>query len=391
MSTTNHYSTIKNPALGRSVRSEQTLVPPNSLVSVVIPTYNRAHCVVDALDSVQEQSYRPIEIILVDDGSTDETETAVMKWLKQSRFESGAADKLRAEGSGPVPDVGEIDNETSLAGAEQPPSSEPQRLTQGLTLLYLQQGNAGASAARNRGLREARGDYIQFLDSDDRLHPKRFEILVRAFEESGADFIQTSIECFDPKTNVTVNTLRARPQSDQVELVLRGDFWANALRACMRRELAKRIPPWPEAMTCFEDRIYMETAVLLAAKPIALEPMLGYLARGDGTHMSTQTRSFEGRRWRIHCERELVEQVLQREDISVELKSELASRIYRIGCRSAARGWYEYARDCVAVADRLDAPRSLYARVKRRLCLLGPVGGRCYHWICRARGLPANY
>jgi len=46
----------------------------NKLVSVVIPTYNRAGLIIDALNSVYRQSYRPLEVIVVDDGSTDTTE-----------------------------------------------------------------------------------------------------------------------------------------------------------------------------------------------------------------------------------------------------------------------------------------------------------------------------
>jgi len=87
------------------------------LVSVIIPTYDRAGFVGDALASVVAQAYDPLEVIVVDDGSTD-----------------GTADVV--------------------AACERP-------------VRWIQQEHRGVSAARNRGLAEARGELIAFLDSDD--------------------------------------------------------------------------------------------------------------------------------------------------------------------------------------------------------------------------------
>ncbi len=53
------------------------------LVSVIIPTYNRAHFLVEAMDSVWNQTYRPIELIVVDDGSTDHTQDVLHDWAKK--------------------------------------------------------------------------------------------------------------------------------------------------------------------------------------------------------------------------------------------------------------------------------------------------------------------
>ncbi len=89
----------------------------DNLVSVIIPTYNRAHVLERALDSVLVQDYKPIEIIVVDDGSTDDT-TKVL-----DRYEG----KIRV----------------------------------------LTQTNKGVSAARNLGIRESCGRFIALLDSDD--------------------------------------------------------------------------------------------------------------------------------------------------------------------------------------------------------------------------------
>ncbi len=103
------------------------------LASVIIPTYNRARLLTEAMDSVLAQTYRPIELIVVDDGSTDHTRKAIEQWSSKC-----ADDHL-------------------------------------FRLSHFHQGNKGAPAARNLGLVQSHGEYIQFLDSDDILHPEKIE------------------------------------------------------------------------------------------------------------------------------------------------------------------------------------------------------------------------
>ena len=96
-----------------------------NLVSVVIPTYNRATELPSAIESVLGQTYPSVEVIIVDDGSTDGTEALI-----QTRFP-----RVR----------------------------------------YLRQSNRGPAAARNAGIKAASGPYIAFLDSDDRWMPQKLE------------------------------------------------------------------------------------------------------------------------------------------------------------------------------------------------------------------------
>jgi len=107
------------------------------LVSVIIPTYNRDQYITDALDSVWGQSHRPLELIVVDDGSTDDTEAVVNEWI-----DAHQSDEFEAT--------------------------------------YRYQENAGAPSARNHGLRETIGNWVKFLDSDDVLHPESIERQVKA-------------------------------------------------------------------------------------------------------------------------------------------------------------------------------------------------------------------
>lgn len=104
------------------------------LVSVVVPTFNRAYCVGRAIDSVREQTHQNWELILVDDGSTDDTAAFIA-----SRY--GSDPRIR----------------------------------------YIYQCNAGVSAARNTGINAARGNYVAFLDSDDVWKPWKLQLQLECF------------------------------------------------------------------------------------------------------------------------------------------------------------------------------------------------------------------
>ncbi|HNW34743.1 MAG TPA: glycosyltransferase [Candidatus Ozemobacteraceae bacterium] len=120
---------------------------PVPLVSVIIPVYNYGRFLPDAIQSVLNQTHRNLELILIDDGSTDETPAIIQQWLCDSR------------------------------------------------LRCFRQSRRGMSAARNAGLDAARGAYIQFLDADDILAPdklrKQLEVL-EANPEIFATYCQTS-------------------------------------------------------------------------------------------------------------------------------------------------------------------------------------------------------
>ena len=95
-------------------------------VTVVIPTYNRAKLVPEAIDSVLGQTLAPIQVLVIDDGSTDGTDKALLKY--------------------------------------------------GASITYHRQSNRGVSVARNVGLSMATGTYVAFLDSDDLWHPYKLEL-----------------------------------------------------------------------------------------------------------------------------------------------------------------------------------------------------------------------
>jgi GT2 family glycosyltransferase len=128
----------------------------NGLVSVVVPTYNRAYCLPRTIASVQAQTYPHFEILVVDDGSTDNTRELVAE----------------------------------LAARDE-------------RIRYLHQPNGGVSAARNCGLRAVRGDFVALLDSDDVWKPWKLEVqlaCLRFLPHVG--MIWTDMEGVDPQGRI---------------------------------------------------------------------------------------------------------------------------------------------------------------------------------------------
>lgn len=110
-------------------------------VSIIIPTYNRVNLVGRSIKSVLDQSYKDCEIIIVDDGSSDNTEEEIRRYQKDD-------DRIR----------------------------------------FIKHGtNKGAAAARNTGIKASRGHYIAFQDSDDTWEPEKLEKQLRVFENAPAE------------------------------------------------------------------------------------------------------------------------------------------------------------------------------------------------------------
>jgi glycosyltransferase involved in cell wall biosynthesis len=114
------------------------------MVSVVIPTYNRADSTIKAIHSVLSQTYKQYEVIVIDDGSTDGSDVPVQRFVQQQ------------DGNG-------------------------------RRMFWIPQDNQGPSAARNEGIRRSHGELIAFLDSDDIWHSEKLEWQIKAFDVLGYD------------------------------------------------------------------------------------------------------------------------------------------------------------------------------------------------------------
>lgn len=124
------------------------------LVSIIMPSYNTERFIKDTIESVLAQSYTNWELIIVDDCSTDNTDAIVSPYLADER-------------------ISYIKNDT----------------------------NSGAAVSRNRALREAKGKWVAFLDSDDLWNPDKLQKQISFMRENGYHFSYTNYIEIDEKSN----------------------------------------------------------------------------------------------------------------------------------------------------------------------------------------------
>lgn len=195
-------------------------------ISVIIPTYNRASMVVEAVESVLAQDMTDFELIVINDGSTDETE-----------------EKLSVYGS---------------------------------RLKYYQQENAGVSAARNRGVTFAAAPLIAFLDSDDLWLPSKLQVQHTYMTENPEIHICQTEEIW------WRNGRRVNPRKHHQKAS--GDIFQRSLDLClvspsavmMRRELFQKVGYFDEELPMAEDydlwlRVAVDYPVVLLPEPLVIK------------------------------------------------------------------------------------------------------------------------
>jgi glycosyltransferase involved in cell wall biosynthesis len=195
-------------------------------ISVIIPTYNRQLMLGKAIDSVLAQTYPYFELIVVDDGSEDNTSELVANY---------DAD-----------------------------------------ILYIRQPNKGAAAAKNRGIRAARYNMLAFLDSDDRFAADKLHEQIAAMRENTSCLVSHTQETWYRNGRILNQKDRHKKNS--------GNIFRQSLELCavgmstvmMHRKIFDRYGPFDEEFPCCEDydlwlRVSSEQEFLLVNKPLTLK------------------------------------------------------------------------------------------------------------------------
>ena len=181
----------------------------NPLVSIIIPTKNRVDLLREAINSVRRQTYSHWELVVVDDGSIDETVREVV----------------------------------SMGGGDRR-----------IRLIERRSGPTGADACRNKGLRNAKGNYIVFLDSDDALSPSCLMQRVNVIQESpDLDFAVFQCEAFDAVPGDQSILHNIFTDEDDLNRLLRRDMVWQTGAVIWRREALERVGAWDEKLLSWQD------------------------------------------------------------------------------------------------------------------------------------------
>jgi GT2 family glycosyltransferase len=307
---------MQRPALERIAALRPPPVP--GLVSTILPVHNRSGLLREAVASVLAQDHRPIEILIVDDGSTDDT--------------AEVADGLA--------------------------SVHPQ------TIRVIHQPNGGPGTARQAGLDRCRGEFVQFLDSDDLLLPGKFSAQVDALRRHPEAQIAYGPSLEEDHSRRPVRRLGPmRATGSRLErlfpLLLLERWWTTSC-PLYRRALLDRIGPW-QGWINEEDWEYDGRAGATGA-PLVWVPSEVSVRR---IHMGDDHLSDRG-----HLDpRKLADRAQARESL---LRSALAAGVDRRGPEMArfSRSAFLLSRQCGA-AGAEHASRQLF-RLARRTGARGP-------------------
>lgn len=260
------------------------------LVSVVIPTFNRRDLVGEAIDSVLACSATDVEVIVVDDGSTDGTQALLA--------------------------------------------------TYGDRIVAVRQANTGRSAARNRGVREARGRYVCFLDSDDVWEPWHVAQAREVIAEQPAAVLSAPAVLWDPLQGWTKPTDDASVFSvaSLAEAALVGTV-LPLQGLLVARDLLLRIGPFDEALQGSEDYVLL-VHLTRQASLVRLPRASVRIRLHAGRSMSDVDWDITWRSAAAHrLLADLGEQLTGREAALVRASSSryAAARLYEVGRMRASR------------------------------------------------------
>lgn len=213
------------------------------MISVIVPVYNVEKYLEECLDSIQNQTFSNIEIILVNDGSTDNSKEICKKYCEQ-------------------------DNRFKL----------------------INQTNQGQSVARNTGVAASKGEFIAFVDSDDIIRQDYLEVLIRYMSEE-VDIVESQFTVhkkeFFNENYKEINVIFEGDSEEAVKAVPKHVLSVNPVTKLYRRSVVEAVP-YLEGLI-FED-IYSGVGMLKYIRRIIKSDYTGYYYRQHGT--STMHRTF---------------------------------------------------------------------------------------------------
>ncbi len=211
-------------------------------VSVIIPCYKQAHLLPQAIDSVLAQAFEELEIIVVNDGSPDNTAAVAARYGNRIR--------------------------------------------------YIEQSNQGLSAARNAGLRLATGEFVHFLDSDDFVRPRFYEKLSSLLgERTDVVAAYSGFQWMDPASQFVGEQPPVAEEADWFHRLLQGNPWPCHSLLVRASALAAAGPFDPKLKSCEDWDLWLR----LAAVGGKFAPVAGFI----GVCYRRSPESMSGNPWRM--------------------------------------------------------------------------------------------
>lgn len=202
-------------------------------ISVIVPIYNAEKYLEKCIKSIVNQTYDNIELILVNDGSTDNSEKIINKYINSKETE----------------------------------------------VIYVKKKNGGLSDARNFGLKYATGDYYAFIDSDDYIERKTFEELSRYMEEN-YDMIKMKIKKVDEEENVLEENFSPiftdKSGEDAFEILLGQDKMTEVAWGYIYRAKFWKENKFEYAKGLYHEDFGLTPLIMLNAKKVASTDIYGY-------------------------------------------------------------------------------------------------------------------
>jgi glycosyltransferase involved in cell wall biosynthesis len=216
----------------------------NPLVSVIIPTFNRAVLITDTLRSVEAQSYTNWECLVVDDGSTDNTCEVVQEFVNKD-----------------------------------------------VRIKYLiNKRKKGASGARNTGLSESKGEFIQFLDSDDMIHPEKFLLQLDCFAiNAKLDMVFCYDEFFTslPSDQNILWNINGLDKNDEIDNFLFGNTSFSSISPLWKKSSLDRIKLlWDEDLVSSQDWDFNLKALIRGVEYTPQKIVLAYVRDHQGVRIT---------------------------------------------------------------------------------------------------------
>ncbi|MEL7077908.1 MAG: glycosyltransferase [Cyanobacteria bacterium J06648_1] len=190
----------------------------NELVSIIIPCFNAARWLKEAVDSCLNQTYSAIEIIVIDDGSTDESLDIIKSYDDKIIWETGE--------------------------------------------------NRGGNHARNSGFALSKGKYIQFLDADDYILPEKIARQVSFLEQTGVDIVYGDWRHRQhlPSGKTFLEDIKLSGEQEDILESLLADWWVSPACILFTREIVEKSEGWDEDLKVGQDRDFFLSLVMDGAE-----------------------------------------------------------------------------------------------------------------------------